>query len=341
MNPLSWSLLLTTIISSTLLVASSTHWLMIWACLEINTLSMIPMISKLNHPRATEAATKYFLTQTLASMTIMLTATMTALDSSQWTIYQTNNLTTLTTLALMMKIAAAPFHFWLPEVTQGSSTMTALTILTWQKLAPLIILLSLSNSTNHSLLMVSATMSVTAGGLGGLNQTQLRKLMAFSSIAHTGWILATMTTAPTISTTTFIIYTTTTTPIFILLHSTTSTTIKDLGNMWTSTPQLTLALSITILSLSGLPPLTGFMPKWLILNKMISMNLMIEAILMAITSLLSLYIYMRLTYIITMTTTPNTTTLSMKWRTPNKITPLLTPTLITLSIITLPLCPNI
>nr|YP_009328335.1 NADH dehydrogenase subunit 2 [Achalinus rufescens]ALM54920.1 NADH dehydrogenase subunit 2 [Achalinus rufescens] len=341
MNPLSWSLLSTSIISSTLLVTSSAHWLMIWTCLEINTLSMIPMISKPNHPRATEAATKYFLTQTLASMTIMMSATATALNSSQWAVYQTNNLMMLTTLALMMKIAAAPFHFWLPEVTQGSSTMTTLTILTWQKLAPLTILLTLSNHTNHSLLMTSASMSVIVGGAGGLNQTQLRKLMAFSSIAHTGWILATMTIAPAISTATFIIYTMTTTPIFIILHTMTTTTIKDLSSMWMSGPQLTTALSITLLSLSGLPPLTGFMPKWLILNKMISMNLTIEATLMAIMSLLGLYIYMRLTYIITMTTTPNTTAISTKWRPPNKTSPLLTPTLITLTTITLPLCPNI
>nr|YP_002317299.1 NADH dehydrogenase subunit 2 [Achalinus meiguensis]ACJ14777.1 NADH dehydrogenase subunit 2 [Achalinus meiguensis] len=341
MNPLSWLMLSIGIISSTILVTSSSHWLMIWACLEINTLSMIPMISKLNHPRATEAATKYFLTQTLASMTIMLTATMAALDSSQWEICQPNSFTTLTTLALMMKIAAAPFHFWLPEVTQGSSTMTALTILTWQKLAPLVILLSISNDSNHPLLLASAILSIVIGGLGGLNQTQLRKLMAFSSIAHTGWILTTMTIAPAISTTTFIVYTTTTTPIFILLHSTASTTIKDLGDMWTSTPQLTTALSITILSLGGLPPLTGFMPKWLILNKMVSLSLVIEATLVAITSLLSLYIYMRLTYIITMTTTPNTTTATTKWRPPNKTTPMLAPTLIALSTFALPLCPHI
>nr|YP_009234327.1 NADH dehydrogenase subunit 2 [Gloydius shedaoensis]AMC18037.1 NADH dehydrogenase subunit 2 [Gloydius shedaoensis]AMC18050.1 NADH dehydrogenase subunit 2 [Gloydius shedaoensis] len=342
MNPMSLMTITTSIIMSTTLIITATHWLMAWVCLEINTLSMVPIISKPHHPRATEATTKYFLTQTLASMSILFAATMNALNTSNWEISLTTESMTMKiiTLALMMKMAAAPFHFWLPEVAQGATTLTTLTILTWQKIAPLAILMANHNNTNLTILSFSAILSVLMGGLGGLNQTQLRKLMAFSSIAHTGWILATITLAPNISILTFLIYTMTTTPIFLMLNTSSATTIKDMGTMWTASPYLMLIMLTTILSLTGLPPLTGFMPKWLILNKMTAFNLTTEATLMAMFSLPSLYLYIRLTYVLTMTLPPHTSITQMKWRTPHKKSPQFLTTLTTMMILLLPLSPN-
>nr|YP_009253317.1 NADH dehydrogenase subunit 2 [Protobothrops flavoviridis]BAU97461.1 NADH dehydrogenase subunit 2 [Protobothrops flavoviridis]BAU97474.1 NADH dehydrogenase subunit 2 [Protobothrops flavoviridis]BAU97487.1 NADH dehydrogenase subunit 2 [Protobothrops flavoviridis]BAU97513.1 NADH dehydrogenase subunit 2 [Protobothrops flavoviridis]BAU97526.1 NADH dehydrogenase subunit 2 [Protobothrops flavoviridis] len=342
MNPVSLVTITTSIIMSTALITVTTHWLMAWVCLEINTLSMVPIISKPHHPRATEATTKYFLTQTLASMTILFATTMNALNTSSWEIPLTTETTTMKiiTLALMMKMAAAPFHFWLPEVAQGATTLTTLVILTWQKIAPLSILMMNHNNTNMTILSLSAILSILVGGVGGLNQTQLRKLLAFSSIAHTGWILATITLAPNISTLTFLIYTMTTTPIFLTLSTSSMTTIKDMGTMWTTSPHLMLITLVVILSLAGLPPLTGFMPKWLILNKMTALNLTTEAILMAMSSLPSLYVYIRLTYVLTMTMPPHTSTMQMKWRSPHKNPPLLSTTLATMMMLLLPLSPN-
>nr|YP_009107109.1 NADH dehydrogenase subunit 2 [Gloydius intermedius]AIT99388.1 NADH dehydrogenase subunit 2 [Gloydius intermedius] len=342
MNPMSLMIITMSIIMSTTLITTTTHWLMAWTCLEINTLSMVPIISKPHHPRATEATTKYFLTQTLASMSILFAATMNALNTSNWEISLTTETTTMKiiTLALMMKMAAAPFHFWLPEVAQGATTLTTLTILTWQKIAPLTILMANHNNTNLTILSFSAILSVLMGGLGGLNQTQLRKLMAFSSIAHTGWILATITLAPNISILTFLIYTMTTTPIFLMINTSSATTIKDMGTMWTASPYLMLIMLTTILSLTGLPPLTGFMPKWLILNKMTAFNLTTEATLMAMSSLPSLYLYIRLAYVLTMTLPPHTSITQMKWRTPHKKFPQFLTTLTTMMILLLPLSPN-
>nr|QDX17918.1 NADH dehydrogenase subunit 2 [Atropoides nummifer] len=343
MNPTSLMTIMISIILSTTLVTTTTHWLMAWVCLEINTLSMVPIISKPHHPRSTEAATKYFLTQTLASTTLLFAATMNALNTSNWEIGLTTETTTMKiiTLSLMMKMAAAPFHFWLPEVAQGSTTLTTLTILTWQKIAPLTILMANHNNTNLTILNASAILSVLVGGLGGLNQTQLRKLMAFSSIAHTGWILATISLAPNISTLTFLIYTITTTPILLTLNTLSTTTIKDMGTMWTASPHLTLIMLTTILSLAGLPPLTGFMPKWLILNKMTAFNQTTEATLLALSSLPSLYLYIRLTFLLTMTMPPHTSTAQMKWRTPHKKLPQLSITLATMMILLLPLSPSL
>nr|ABL11144.1 NADH dehydrogenase subunit 2 [Bogertophis subocularis] len=342
MNPMSWLTITTSIMLSTMMITSTTHWLMTWVCLEINTLSMTPLISKPNHPRATEAATKYYLIQTMASTAILFAATMNAMNTSNWDMNLTTELTTTTmiTMALMMKMAAAPFHFWLPDVSQGTTTMTTLTILTWQKIAPLMILLIIHNKTNITLMLFSAMLSITTGGLGSLNQTQLRKLMAFSSIAHTGWILATMTMAPNISMLTFLIYTLTTTPVFLLINSTTSTTIKDMGTMWTKSPYIMMISLMNILSLGGLPPLLGFMPKWLILNNMTHNNMIVEATMMALMSLLSLYAYMRLMYLSSMIMSPHTTLMPLKWRTPNKKQHMTMSIMTTMTALLLPMSPN-
>nr|ABL11188.1 NADH dehydrogenase subunit 2 [Zamenis hohenackeri] len=342
MNPMSWSIITMSIILSTTMITSTTHWLMTWVCLEINTFSMIPVISKANHPRATEAATKYYLTQTMASTAILFAATTNALSTSNWDVHLTTKpmATTMITLALMMKMAAAPFHFWLPDVSQGTTTLTTLTILTWQKIAPLMILLTTHNKTNITLMLLSAVLSITVGGLGSLNQTQLRKLMAFSSIAHTGWIMATMTMAPNISMLTFTMYILATTPMFLMINITTSTTIKDIGTMWTNSTYMMMASSATILSLGGLPPLSGFMPKWLILNNMVSLNMIVEATTMAMMSLLSLYVYMRLMYVSSMTLPPHTTLMPLKWRTPNKKHHTATSILTMMTTLLLPMSPN-
>nr|QIT03935.1 NADH dehydrogenase subunit 2 [Micrurus surinamensis] len=342
MNPTSWLMITMTIILSTLLTTVATHWLMVWVCLEINTLSMIPIISKPYHPRAMEATTKYYLTQTMASTTLLFATTTNAMNTSNWETHITTNpmTTIIITLTLMMKMGAAPFHFWLPEITQGSTTLTALIILTWQKIAPLTIMLTINNKMNQTLLLMSAILSITIGGLGSLNQTQLRKLMAFSSIAHTGWIIATMTTAPKISILTFMIYTITTTPIFMSMNHTSTTTIKDMGTIWTTSPHLIMVMMLTILSLGGLPPLTGFMPKWLILNKLISTNMIIEATTMAVASMLSLFIYLKLTYILAMTLPPHTTTMLMKWRMPHKKHPMTMAVLTMMATLLLPMSPN-
>nr|YP_002290767.1 NADH dehydrogenase subunit 2 [Naja atra]ACF60242.1 NADH dehydrogenase subunit 2 [Naja atra] len=342
MNLMSWLVISTSIITSTLLVTIVPTDFMVWACLEINTLSMIPIISKPHHPRATEAATKYYLTQTMASTTLMFATTTNAMNTSNWETHITTDPTTTTiiTLTLMMKMAAAPFHFWLPEVAQGSTTMTTLTILTWQKIAPLAVMLTTHNKMNQTLLLLSAMLSIIIGGLGSLNQTQLRKLMAFSSIAHTGWIMATMTIAPKISMLTFTVYTMTTTPMFLSMNHTTMTTIKDMGTAWTTSPHLMMVVTLTMLSLGGLPPLTGFMPKWLILNKMTSMNMVIEATTMAVFSMISLYVYMRLTYILSMTLPPHTTPMLMKWRITHKKHPITTSLLTTMTALLLPMSPN-
>nr|ASX98190.1 NADH dehydrogenase subunit 2 [Xerotyphlops vermicularis] len=340
MSPISTMTILISIITGTLITASSQHWLLAWLGLELNTLAIIPLIAKTHHPRATEATTKYFLTQTMASLMVLFAATTNAMHTGQWEIkcMSTPTSTLILTLALLMKMGSAPFHFWVPEVIQGVQMKVGLTILTWQKLAPMALILTSKATLHQEVLMFSALLSIFLGGWGGLNQTQLRKLMAFSSISHVGWMLTTALLAPKVTTLALVIYILLTTPMFISMILTSSKSIKDMGLTWNTTPHTTALTMIILMSLSGMPPLTGFLPKWVILKELTSHNLLLVATLAAVTSILSLYFYLHLSYATTMTVSPNTTPSSQKWRF-NYKTLQLFPLLASTTIFLLPLLP--
>nr|AER13593.1 NADH dehydrogenase subunit 2 [Anolis ventrimaculatus] len=316
MSPTTYTILISSLATGTIITMTSYHWLLAWVGLEINTLAIIPMISMKHHPRSTEAATKYFLTQAAASAMILYSSTTNAWYTGTWDITQmsTTQSNILLTMALAMKLGLVPLHFWLPEVLQGSTMTTALIITTWQKLAPMTLILMAANNLSPTILISVGLLSSMIGGWGGLNQTQTRKIMAYSSIAHLGWmstITAIMTNILTLSLLTYLIMTTT---MFYSLSLSKSKTIQNMSTSWTMSPMLTTIMMLTLLSLGGLPPLTGFTPKWLILEELAMQNLILLATLMALSSLLSLFFYLRLTYTTTLTLSPNTTQTKHKWR---------------------------
>nr|QOV08517.1 NADH dehydrogenase subunit 2 [Lygodactylus aff. capensis] len=338
MNPLMWSVMLTSLLMSTIIVLSSHHWLLVWIGLELNTLSILPIIITHQHPCATEAATKYFLIQTAAAALILFAGILNTWKTGLWTFtYTPSPSTTMIMLAAMLKLGLAPLHFWYPDVLQGTTLLTALIISTWQKIAPLAILYTISQTPSTTMLMVGL-LSALVGGWMGLNQTQMRKLLAFSSIAHMGWLMSALTLNPKLATMTLIIYILTTTAVFLLLSSTTTLTTLDLSSTHSSQPTLTMTLMLLVLSLGGLPPLSGFLPKWLILNELVSQDLTLLATLIALASLPSLYFYLRITFLSLLMAPPNSSTTELKWRFKPTFSPTLTMTA-PLATLVLPLAP--
>nr|AAN76683.1 NADH dehydrogenase subunit 2 [Parascalops breweri] len=341
MNPLVFLVISFTVAMGTMIVLISSHWLMIWIGFEMNMLAIIPLLMKNFNPRSMEAATKYFLTQATASMLLMLAIVINLIYSGQWTTMKMLNTTTslMMTTALAMKLGMAPFHFWVPEVTQGVPLTSGMVLLTWQKIAPLSVMMQMADSINTNLLLSMAVLSIAMGGWGGLNQTQLRKIMAYSSIAHMGWMAAILTFNTTMTILNLVMYIMMTISMFMLLHMNSSTTTLSLSHLWNKTPLLSTLILLTLLSLGGLPPLSGFMPKWMIINEMTKNDNIILPTLMAIMALLNLFFYMRLTYSTSLTLFPSTNNMKMKWQfESNKKIPLLSP-LIVLSTLTLPMTP--
>nr|AHA81834.1 NADH dehydrogenase subunit 2 [Etheostoma spectabile pulchellum] len=315
MNPYILAALLFGMGLGTTVTFASSHWLLAWMGLEMNTLAIIPLMAQHHHPRAVEATTKYFLTQATAAAMILFASTTNAWLTGQWDIQQMSHPLpiTLVTLALALKIGLAPVHSWLPEVLQGLDLVTGLVLSTWQKLAPFALLLQLQPA-NSTILIALGLASTLVGGWGGLNQTQLRKILAYSSIAHLGWMILVLQFSPSLTLLTLLTYFVMTLSAFLVFKLNKSTSINVLATSWAKAPALTALAPLILLSLGGLPPLTGFMPKWLILQELAKQDLAPAATLAAMSALLSLYFYLRITYAMTLTMSPNSLTGTTPWR---------------------------
>nr|WGN91068.1 NADH-ubiquinone oxidoreductase chain 2 [Draco walkeri]WGN91069.1 NADH-ubiquinone oxidoreductase chain 2 [Draco walkeri]WGN91097.1 NADH-ubiquinone oxidoreductase chain 2 [Draco walkeri]WGN91098.1 NADH-ubiquinone oxidoreductase chain 2 [Draco walkeri] len=306
------------ITAGTIVTMSSHHWLTAWLGLELNTLAILPIISKTKHPRAIEAATKYFLAQAVASCLLMFSSIINAWQTGTWDILQMTNkyAATIMLIALAMKAGAVPLHFWLPEVMQGSTMYTAMLISTWQKMAPMVLLYSMSSHVQPNITLGLGLLSTTIGGWGGINQTQLRKMMAYSSITNLGWALMVISLEPNIFIINILMYILMMIPTFPMLAATSTKTLQNLSTSWTTSPVGTTMLMALLLSIAGLPPLTGFLPKLLILNELVTQALTPIAAITAMTSMLNLVFYLRATYMTALLNSPGSATASMKWRSP-------------------------
>nr|AEA72865.1 NADH dehydrogenase subunit 2 [Notropis leuciodus]AEA72867.1 NADH dehydrogenase subunit 2 [Notropis leuciodus] len=317
MNPYVLATLLSSLGLGTTLTFASSHWLLAWMGLEINTLAIIPLMAQHHHPRAVEATTKYFLTQATAAAVILFASTTNAWLTGEWNMTNMSNpiATAVILAALALKIGLAPMHFWMPEVLQGLDLLTGLILSTWQKLAPLALIIQTAHTFDPLLLTALGLMSTLVGGWGGLNQTQLRKVLAYSSIAHMGWMIIVLQFTPQLTLLALLMYILMTSAAFLTLKLSYATKIGSLATTWSKSPLLTATTALVLLSLGGLPPLTGFMPKWLILQELTKQGLPLTATLMALAALISLYFYLRLCYAMTLTISPNTVSSTTPWRT--------------------------
>nr|QWC36895.1 NADH dehydrogenase subunit 2 [Pseudopipra pipra pipra]QWC36896.1 NADH dehydrogenase subunit 2 [Pseudopipra pipra pipra]QWC36897.1 NADH dehydrogenase subunit 2 [Pseudopipra pipra pipra]QWC36900.1 NADH dehydrogenase subunit 2 [Pseudopipra pipra pipra]QWC36901.1 NADH dehydrogenase subunit 2 [Pseudopipra pipra pipra] len=342
MNPQAKLISTTSLLLGTSITISSNHWMTAWIGLEINTLAILPLISKTHHPRAVEASTKYFLTQATASTLLLFASMINAWFSGQWDITQLTHPMScmLSTVAISIKLGLVPFHFWFPEVLQGSTMTTCLLLATIMKFPPITLFYLTSPSLNSTLLTSMAIASAALGGWMGLNQTQTRKVLAFSSIAHLGWMTIILNYDPNLTLITFYLYTVTTSAIFLILNTTNTLKLSTVMTTWTKIPPLTTIFMLTLLSLAGLPPLTGFLPKWLIIQELTKQELTATATAISLLSLLGLFFYLRLAYCATITLPPNFTNYMKQWQT-NKPTNPLTTIFTSLSIMLLPLSPMV
>nr|YP_008080471.1 NADH dehydrogenase subunit 2 [Apalone spinifera]AEH99524.1 NADH dehydrogenase subunit 2 [Apalone spinifera]ARR28345.1 NADH dehydrogenase subunit 2 [Apalone spinifera] len=342
MNPNASMITISSLILGPVITITSNHWITAWIGLEINMLAIIPLIAKQHHPRAIEASIKYFLTQAAASSLLLFSIINNTWNLGQFNITQLSDTTssTMITIALAMKLGLAPFHYWLPETLQGTTTMMTLILATWQKLAPLSLMVLINQSLNTPLLMLLGLLSMLIGGWGGLNQTQLRKMMAFSSIAHLGWMITILTLSTKLTLLTFYIYIIMTATMLLTIKLLETNKMSTAMTSWTKLPALNSTMMLSLMSLAGLPPLTGFMPKWLILQELTKNHMTIIATTAAILSLLSLFFYLRIAYYSTITLAPNMNNYSQQWRHKINQKSYLAPMIISSSLLT-PITPTL
>nr|ADU54706.1 NADH dehydrogenase subunit 2 [Dosidicus gigas] len=277
-------------IMGTLFSLSSSHWLTMWMGLEINLMGFLPLMNIKGKTLEAEASMKYFIIQSMSSSILIISSVLMYNNTLSWySMFTDSTFSLMIILSLVLKLGGAPLHFWMPSIAKQMSWSILFMMLTWQKLAPLL-MLSLLNS-NLMVVMLISMASTIVGSIMALNQTNIQLIMTYSSISHLGWMLSMITINSSLTMMYFFNYIMISMPLMNMLSMT-------LGNhlfMLTQQTKMNNMIPISlILSLGGLPPLLGFMSKLIILISLIEMKLMMLAMFMFVGTLISLYFYLNM-----------------------------------------------
>ncbi|MEO7243593.1 MAG: NADH-quinone oxidoreductase subunit NuoN [Rubrivivax sp.] len=316
-------------------MTSANHFLVVYLGLELMSLSLYALVAlRRDHPLATEAAMKYFVLGALASGFLLYGLSMLygATGSLEIpTVFekiaagQINRDVLVfgvvfVVAGLAFKLGAAPFHMWVPDVYQGAPTAVTLLIGAAPKLAAFAItirllvegLLGLAPDW-QAMLVVLAVASLVVGNVAAIAQSNLKRMLAYSTIAQTGFILLglaagvvsgnTLSAGNAYSSAMFYVvtYVLTTLGTFGLImylsqQGFESEEITDLAGLGQRAPWLAAVMAVFMFSLAGIPPMVGFFAKLAVLQALVSTSvtgyiwLAVFAVLM---SLIGAYYYLR------------------------------------------------
>nr|YP_010869767.1 NADH dehydrogenase subunit 2 [Dendrobaena veneta]WGU49275.1 NADH dehydrogenase subunit 2 [Dendrobaena veneta] len=278
------------LVVSTMMALSSANWILLWTAMELNLLSFIPLILQSSSNQETEGSVKYFLAQALGSALLLMSSSAMWMPFTPWP----NTMPFILTLAVMLKLGSVPCHFWYPSVMSSISWMSCLILSTWQKLAPLSIMAYILSMNNMMLITMMAGLNALLGGIMGMNQSQVRTIMAYSSIGHIGWMLSLMSIfKPNTSMLYFIIYSTLITPLFMIFSYFNIFTVKQMSKMSMINQNLHISTIMLLMSLGGLPPLTGFIPKFMSIM-LLTDSMSLIMIMLIVGSVMNLYFYLNI-----------------------------------------------
>lgn len=278
-------------LSSSIFSISSHSWVGMWIGLEINIISFIPLIINEKNVLSNESSLKYFLIQVLASSLFLLFCLINTFIFYLITDYYINFFfSSLIIIPIIIKLGAAPFHSWFILVREGLNWIQCFILITWQKITPLIPLFFISSIQKE--IMLFSILSLLIGSIRGLNQTSLKKILAYSSVYHLGWMFSRIYLSKTLLIQYFSIYIILNFLVVFLFLKNNFNNLNQIFNI-----KSPITLSFAILSLGGLPPLFGFLPKLIVLQNLILIKIFFISFIMIITALITLYFYLRVIYL--------------------------------------------
>nr|AXI98675.1 NADH dehydrogenase subunit 2 [Pseudoniphargus pityusensis] len=267
---------------SVILTISSNSWLFAWIGLEINLLSFIPIMLKKLNKYSTEVAIKYFLIQAISSIYLLF-----------FFLFFKHYLIIALMLVLMLKMGAAPFHQWLPSIADGLSWPALYILLIMQKMNPLILMSFLMKPSELGyILQMFIVSSALIGSVGGLNQISLRKILVFSSISHLSWLLSSFMVSNWSWLSYFMIYSFILFSLIYTLYSMEIFTINDL--LLKNKIYVFTLISVSIMSIGGLPPFSGFVPKFVMIQSLLLNDLFFILSFLLLSTFISLFFYSRM-----------------------------------------------
>nr|UVW93569.1 NADH dehydrogenase subunit 2 [Rivularia auriculata] len=293
-------------IFGTVFSVSSMHWLGIWVGLEMNLIGFLPILVYKKGVLDSEAAVKYFIIQAIGSSFLVFGSLIMYNISFSWEILSlvSSKYFYVSVLfiisSLLMKMGVFPFHFWFPSVMSSLPWLSCLLLVTWQKLAPVFligVMMEISNMLWLTVLVcVMSCGSAFVGGVGGMNQSQVRGLLAYSSIGHMGWIVFAVCQSYHSMKVYFFIYVIISLCLFLILWYLDVSLMVDLGN---SVGGLLADFSVIVLllSLGGLPPLLGFIGKWNVFMESMNSSMSMFVFFLVLGSVMSLFYYLGLFFV--------------------------------------------
>nr|YP_004940482.1 NADH dehydrogenase subunit 2 [Cubaia aphrodite]AER54532.1 NADH dehydrogenase subunit 2 [Cubaia aphrodite] len=298
---------LLTLTASFLLIACE-HLLAIYLILELQTFSLFVLIARnRNSMLSTEAGLKYFILGAISSALFLLGVSLRygvgiTLQLNHQNLLLAGGLTeTLSTglilMALLFKLTAVPFHMWAPDVYEGATVPIVVLIATVPKISVLSLFIHIN--VNHDIILWTASLSMIIGTLGAINQTKLKRFVAYSGISHMGFLLFGIALYQQIGLTATYLYLL----IYVVM------VVITFGLIWISprrpqllvetsalirwNPILGLSWAVLFLSLAGIPPLAGFISKWMVLWMGLQLQYYLLAIIGIVCSMVAGAYYLR------------------------------------------------
>nr|YP_654409.1 NADH dehydrogenase subunit 2 [Siderastrea radians]ABG02383.1 NADH dehydrogenase subunit 2 [Siderastrea radians] len=268
-----------------LCLVSSSNWLSVYLAIELSTLSLFILAAqKGGSGQSAKAGLKYFVLGALSSGLFLFGCALLCGFTGGTHIPYINLAlnpgfdfseirvpigSLLIVVALLFKLSVAPFHMWAPDVYDGAPTTTTALLAIVPKVGYFSILVSIGSAVN--ILLVGALFSLVVGALGALNQTKVKRLLAYSGVGHMGFVLWGIEVGSfesiQASLTYMVLYVIMSICVFaiILALGTVKSLIVEFSGLSRRLPVLALTLALTFLSIAGIPPLVGFLGKWLVL----------------------------------------------------------------------------
>ncbi len=303
------------------LMSSAVELVLIFIALEISSISSYVLVGfRRNEASSSESSLKYFLLGSFATafflygIALMFGATgSTNIEVISKTL-QTSPIALLVYVAVALmfvglgfKVAAAPFHIWTPDVYEGAPAPIVGFMSTAPKAAAFAVLLRIVFEINAPgrfwLVWVAAALSMTLGNVGALVQNNVKRLLAYSSIAHAGYLLVAFAAAPELGVSAVMFYTAAYAAMNVGAFAVVShfanageryVTLKDYEGLGRTSPLLAAIFTVFLLSLIGIPMTGGFFAKFYVFSAAVKANLIGLTIIGVLNSGVGAYYYLRI-----------------------------------------------
>jgi NADH-quinone oxidoreductase subunit N len=268
------------LVLSSLVCLVSNSWLIIWVALEINTLSFTTLMLLPGTKKNTiESPLKYFIIQSIASAILVTAISIQNLSRAQKTLLIGGG------LAILTKLARAPFHSWFIDLTNKTNPKNATLLMTWQKLAPLYLSIFISKS----LVTAGIIIRLLTGSLSQMNKQKIMEYIALSSVFNLRWMLiATISRIKASLTFVSIYWTSVVLTIWMIKTSRIKDNIKEIKKAPSWLPIMVSS------NLAGLPPSIGFLAKWILICQLVRIKATLIVTTLLVTRTINFFIYIRM-----------------------------------------------